>query len=924
MDPLSATASVIAILQLSAKVLSYLNDVKDTSKSRAQCAIEASNLHNLLTNLRFRLEEGHSHEPWFRAVQALAVENGPLDQFKQALETLQAKMTDGGRLKKVREALLWNFKKEEIDAILARMERLKTLVEIALQTDHLRASKLSQAIKDDTGSIQTHVSAIESAVNKVQHVQVTATQRLLIEWISSSDYPAQQSDIIKRRQEGTGQWFLDAPEVAQWLDDARTTLFCPGIPGAGKTMVAAIAVDQLLESALNSAYGVAYDIVGILAAILKQLVQSRPLTSTLGPVEKLHQKHAGRGTKPSLDDIYSAIRDVLALYPYVYIVVDALDECQNETRRQLCTKLFDLQKESDMRLLVTSRFVPDVEHAFRLALRLEVKASDEDVKQFVVGQIHRLPGCVQRSATLQNLVQERVVEAVGGMFLLARLHIDSLSDNTTAKEVKSTLNTLLKGAAALDNAYREAVERIEGQRTSHTKLAKSVLTWITFAKRPLTTAELCCALAVEPGEDELDLENKPDVDDIVSVCAGLVVVDQESAIVRLVHYTTQEYFERISSRLNPDGELEIAEACLTYLSFSVFESGSCATNEELEERLCQYELLDYAAKHCGEHIGSVEAKVAHLACTFLTRSGTLSCAAQILFITNNEYEGYSQQCTAITGLHCIARFGLCDLANHFFQITTENEVSAVNARDNWSRGPLFHAAEHGHHKLAGLLLEKGADGANVNAQGGHYSNALQAALYKGHEAVVTLLLEKGANVNAQGGHYGNALHAVAYTGDLRMLQLLISKHSITQLQDPYGRTLLWWAAAGGQTATVEKLISQYNCDAQVADKFGRTPFWIATKKGHHAVSELLSKERGPNIPRQTVLPGHGEAGRSLDCDVCTSSIGPAEFHYHCRLCSDGDWDVCEDCKARGASCAQETHILVKRTRGDQEWVEVTC
>jgi Cdc6-like AAA superfamily ATPase len=286
-----------------------------------------------------------------------------------------------------------------------------------------RASKLSQAIKEDTGCIRTHVSAIESAVNKVQQVQVTASQRILLEWISSSDYPAQQSDIIKRRQEGTGQWFLDAPEVARWLD-AKTTLFCPGIPGAGKTMVAAIAVDQLLDSAQNGAYGVAYvycnyksqanqDTVSILAAILKQLVQSRP--STLGPVERLHQKHAGCGTKPTLDDIYSALRDVLAQYPYVHIVVDALDECQNETRRQLCTKLLDLQKGADVRLMVTSRFVPDVEDTFRLALRLEVQASDEDVKQFVVGQIHRLPGCVQRSATLQVLVQERVVEAVGGM-----------------------------------------------------------------------------------------------------------------------------------------------------------------------------------------------------------------------------------------------------------------------------------------------------------------------------------------------------------------------------------------------------------------------------------------------------------------------------------------------------------------------------
>jgi hypothetical protein len=136
MDPLSATASIIAILQLSAKVLSYLNDVKDAPKERAQCAIEASNLHNLLLNLRFRLEEGGS-EPWNTAVRALSVEKGPLDQFKQALEMLQTKMTEGGRLKKAGEALVWKFKKEEITSILGRMERLKTLIGIALEMDHL-------------------------------------------------------------------------------------------------------------------------------------------------------------------------------------------------------------------------------------------------------------------------------------------------------------------------------------------------------------------------------------------------------------------------------------------------------------------------------------------------------------------------------------------------------------------------------------------------------------------------------------------------------------------------------------------------------------------------------------------------------------------------------------------------------------------
>jgi hypothetical protein len=137
MDPLSGTASIIAVLQLSAKVLGYLNDVKDASKDRVKCAIEASNAHNLLTNLRFRLEEGIADAPWYTAVRALGVKNGPLDQFQQALEALQTHMTDGSRLQQAGKALVWKFKKEEIAGIVVRIERLKTLVGIALQMDHL-------------------------------------------------------------------------------------------------------------------------------------------------------------------------------------------------------------------------------------------------------------------------------------------------------------------------------------------------------------------------------------------------------------------------------------------------------------------------------------------------------------------------------------------------------------------------------------------------------------------------------------------------------------------------------------------------------------------------------------------------------------------------------------------------------------------
>ena len=73
--------------------------------------------------------------------------------------------------------------------------------------------------------------------------------------------------------------------------------------------------------------------------------------------------------------------------------------------------------------------------------------------------------------------------------------------------------------------------------------------------------------------------------------------------------------------------------------------------------------------------------------------------------------------------------------------------------------PLYYSSLLGLADVTEWLLKTGAD---VNAEGGKYGNALQAASYGGNEVMVRLLLEKGANVNAEGGEYGNALQAASY------------------------------------------------------------------------------------------------------------------------------------------------------------------
>jgi hypothetical protein len=258
--------------------------------------------------------------------------------------------------------------------------------------------------------------------------QEAAHHRMLLDWISSTDYHTQQSDNIQRRQYGTCRWFLHAPQVQQWLKESGFPLFCPGIIGAGKTIMAATMVDHLLKNVENDRIGVAYvycnngaheeqSASGILAAILKQLVTSHPSCSE--PLTRLYELHNYRRTRPDLENIFWTLAVVIDRFHTVFIIIDALDQCQNSdgSRELLLRQLRDLQRRHDVRLLVTSRFVPDVVDEFKNALRLEIRANAEDIANFVLVQMDRLPVGVQNDPEIQYLLRDKIVQAADGMYV---------------------------------------------------------------------------------------------------------------------------------------------------------------------------------------------------------------------------------------------------------------------------------------------------------------------------------------------------------------------------------------------------------------------------------------------------------------------------------------------------------------------------
>lgn len=136
-DPLSISASIIALLQLTSTVVRYLNDVKDAFDERLRIRDEITSASFLLYMLRDRAEQASLGEAWLSTVRSLSVPKGPLEQFKRALEQLATRLAPVNELAKIGKALKWPFQREEIKDILSTIERQKSLFDLALQNDHV-------------------------------------------------------------------------------------------------------------------------------------------------------------------------------------------------------------------------------------------------------------------------------------------------------------------------------------------------------------------------------------------------------------------------------------------------------------------------------------------------------------------------------------------------------------------------------------------------------------------------------------------------------------------------------------------------------------------------------------------------------------------------------------------------------------------
>ncbi|KAI4245553.1 MAG: hypothetical protein LQ352_006542, partial [Teloschistes flavicans] len=817
MEAVGLAASIVQLIDLTTKAIKYLNSVKRSSKERTKLSLEASSLLQFLLDLQNKVDQSNGTESWFHGLKSLDLENGPLDQLRGALQQLAKRLKPKKGIKDATSAFVWKLNKGYCMEVLNTIERVKSRITLAFGGDTF---KLAQAIKEDTariGTVDERVSALSLGIDGIHHKGDLEERRKVLKWLSPLNFYQVQQDISTRRQADTGQWFLDAPEFQKWVSGTDTTLCCPGMPGAGKSVLASLAVDFLRRLPRHDPpIGVAavycnfkdreqQSLENLLASVCVQLLQES--SSLPGKLMDLYETHYSKGTRPGLQEILLVFEVAVNAVGLVYLVVDALDECMEEVRNELISKM--KATPVNLQLLVTTRYIDSILSHFTASLQLEIRANNADLDSYIRSKIQRLPVRVQ--AEFADEICHSIITKADGMFLAAKLHMDSLATKASVKTLKRAVRNL---SGTLNDLYDNAMQRVQATPSPEFRvLAEEALHWVAFTYRPLHVVQLLVALAIEPGEECFDPDGCPSVGLVLDICAGLLILDEQSKVVRLVHYTLQDYFNAPAGTRYRDGHRFIARACMTYLNFRCVqghanrqeeagsESSSIYTDkgekikEGDEDTSINNDCIDDSATWCefsrrAEHLQLYE--LSAYAYTFWSLHAKAGPDAKLWnevheflacgrFIHLQSPSMYDKQWggTRIDhidlelchGVGIAALFGLCEVLERLLRDTGNiNELTYYKSpswREQIIKGPasaLHFAAWNDQLAAVEMLLEHGAD---INCEDTQGFTPLYHAVVSESQSVACALVTRGASVVARSPLPGTCCQLIKRDGKLR-------------------------------------------------------------------------------------------------------------------------------------------------------------
>ena len=420
-------------------------------------------------------------------------------------------------------------------------------------------------------------------------------------------------------------------------------------------------------------------------------------------------------------------------------------------------------------------------------------------------------------------------------FLLVSLNIDAILQETTIHRRRQKLNSMTDGLG-LGDAYSTTLGRIKGQGGEKARLGMAVLMWISHAKRPLKPDELCHALAVEIGSPNLNTNNIPPIGTLLSCCQGLVVVDKEASIIRLMHFTLQEYL-LAHPQLFGAAHSTIAETCLSYLNSQEVKALPASHSPDFQS----IPFFEYSSLYWGIHAKRELSDCAKLLALKLFDDFQNHPSIKVLVgaqkgcppsLKYNESLRFS-------GLHCASRFGIDEIVANL----VEAEDCDINQKDSSNNTPLVWAARNGHEGTVKILL--GRDDINPDQKNFLGQTPLHYAAKSGYEGVVKILLGRDdVNPNNRGSFGQTPLNCAAENGHEGVVKILLGRDDVSP-DNPgfFDQTPLHCAAQNGHESVVKILLGRDGVSPNIRDWLCETPLELATRNSHTKVIALLQPRK---------------------------------------------------------------------------------
>ncbi|OBS17670.1 hypothetical protein FPOA_09405 [Fusarium poae] len=397
--------------------------------------------------------------------------------------------------------------------------------------------------------------------------------------ISAILFRSHHEEVRRKRTGGTCEWILKKKKFLEWESNDAALMVLYGNPGAGKTFLVSKVVNYCCESALSDE-AVAYfyckrdegnrrNPQDILRSILRQL--STPVKQVESG--KIHQALKGlpdrletSGMSFDIATCQNLIETLIGDYSRTTIIIDALDECERDSRVELMRAVSGLLNgNSRTRIFISSRTDDDIRRNFQDKPIIEIQATDNeaDINSFVQDELSQDPRWDGLNPELQKQIETIFHDKSQGMFQWAALQVKQLCQSTVWNQssIKAHISNAPKGLRA---AYDVIWDQI-GQRTSHEEQqARRAIKWVLCAFEPLGTAELSRLLQIDPNTDDPAPVEKLTKDDILGIGGNLLIHDEELRVWRFCHLSAREYIEENHYAM-VEAHRHAATACLRLL-----------------------------------------------------------------------------------------------------------------------------------------------------------------------------------------------------------------------------------------------------------------------------------------------------------------------------------------------------------------------